>query len=297
MLFFCVVGVRAQSHDLKYRLKNGTDYRFYQETKMNITQSLGIMEQEIKNEFKGITRFTPIAKEGNNIVLKTSFETMAISIESLMFNINYDSSKPLNSEDRIAKMYSGIIGKDFKVIITPHGKIVRIEGVEKLIDNAVGAMDNLQPQTEAQLKKTLKGHFGKEALSGNMAMLLSIYPNESKKVGDTWSTNTQLTSAFKANLNNSWTLKDDADTQWKIKGEGSIHSSGEEAEMNGMKMAFNLEGNQESEFVLNQKDGWFVNGKQKQHIEGVVIMNGNPQLPQGMEVPMKVSSTTYIEKR
>ncbi|MGQ1786713.1 MULTISPECIES: DUF6263 family protein [unclassified Saccharicrinis] len=297
MLVIIALGINAQSHNLKYKLKKGQEYRFYQETKMNITQSLGIIEQEIKNEFKGVTRFTPIGNEGANIVLNASFETMIINIESIMFNINYDSSKPVKPDDKVANIYNGVIGKDFKMVITPQGNVVRIDGIDKLINDAVNGMGNLQPQAALQMRKTLNGHFGEEALTGNMAMLLSIYPAESKKVGDTWSTDTKLTSALKANLNNNWTLADASNKQWKLKGNGSITTLGEEAEMNGMKMSFNLKGNQDSEFVVNQEDGWFVSGKQNQKIEGTVSMKGNPQMPQGMEIPMKVTSSTYLEKR
>ena len=297
LLIMCVVGLNAQLYQLKYKLKQGKEYRFYQETKMSITQSLGIIDQEIKNEFKGVTRFVPIGTEGSNIVLNTSFETMVINIESLMFNISYDSSKPAGDNDKVAKIYSGIIGKDFKMVITPYGKVVRIEGIDELIDDAVKAMGDLQPQAAAQMKKTLAGHFGQEALTGNMAMLLSIYPAENKKVGDSWSTDTKLTSALKANLSNKWTLADDSQQQWKLKGSGNISTLGEEAMMNGMKMTFNLKGKQDAEFVLSQNDGWFVSGKQSQNIEGTVSMKGNAQLPQGMEIPMKVTSSTYLEKR
>ncbi|GAF03200.1 DUF6263 family protein [Saccharicrinis fermentans] len=297
MLFVGAVGINAQSYQLRYKLKNGQEYRFYQETKMNITQSLGIIEQEIKNEFKGITRFIPIGKEGENIILNASFETMIIHIESMMFNINYDSSKPVQANDKVANIYNGVIGKDFKMVITPQGEVIRIDGIDKLINDAVNNMGDLQPQVASQMRKTLSGHFGEEALSGNMAMLLSMYPSENKKVGDTWSMNTKLTSALKATLNNEWTLADAANNQWKLKGNGRITTLGEESEMNGMKMSFNLKGNQDSEFIVNQEDGWFVSGKQSQHIEGTISMKGNSQMPQGMEVPMKVVSSTYLEKR
>ena len=297
MLVMCVAGLNAQSYQLKYQLKQGKEYRFYQETKMNITQSLGIIEQEIKNEFKGVTRFVPVGKEGDNMVLNTSFETMVINIESMMFNVNYDSSKPLDPNDKVANIYSGIVGKDFKVIVTPQGKIVRIDGINEMIDDAVNGLGNVQPQAVARLRKTLTGHLGEEALTGNMALVLSIYPAGRKSVGDQWNTDTKLTSALKANLNNSWVLADDADKKWKLKGRGNISTLGEEASMNGMKVVFNLKGNQESEFVVSQEDGWFVSGKQSQKIEGTVSMKGNAQLPQGMEFPMKVISTTYLEKR
>ncbi|WP_066627693.1 DUF6263 family protein [Labilibacter marinus] len=297
VLIVCVVGLNAQTHDLKYKLKKGQDYKFYQETKMNITQSLGIIEQEIKNEFKGITRFTPVSNEGSNIVLSTAFETMIINIESMMFNINYDSSKPIKPEDKIANIYNGIIGKDFTVVITPQGRVVRIDGIDEMIDDAVRALGSTDSKVAMQMKKTLSSHFGKEALTGNMEMLLSIYPAKAKRVGESWSTDTKLTSALKANLSNNWTLVNASNKQWRMHGKGNITTLGEEAIMNGMKMSFNLKGKQNAEFVVSQEDGWFISGKQNQNIEGTVSMKGNAQLPQGMEIPMTVTSTTILEKR
>ncbi len=298
MLLICGVGINAQSHNLKYNLNKGQEYRFYQETKMKITQSLGIIEQEIKNEFKGVTCFKPIGNEGSNIVLNTKFESMVIKIESMLFNLNYDSSKPVASEDKMAGVYNNIIGKNFKMIVTPQGKVIRVDGIDKIISSAINSIgNNVQPQKLTQLKRTISGHFGDAALKGNMAMILAIYPNSSKKVGEHWSTDTKLASTIKANLNNNWTLADTSNKQWTLKGKGNISTLGEDAVMNGMKMSFKLKGNQESEFVVSQEDGWFVSGNQKQKLDGMMMMKGNAQMPQGMEIPMKVTSTTYLEKR
>ncbi len=291
------VGVNAQSHSLKYKLKKGVDYRFYQETKLNITQTLGFLEQEMKNDFKGITRFTPVGNEGNNIVLKASFESMLINVESLMFNMFYDSSKPLNPEDKMAMIYSKIVGEEFKMVISPQGEVIRIEGMNQIIDSAVNSVGNIQGSAANRLKTTLAGHFGEEALSGNMAMILSIYPEESKKIGESWKTETALTSTLKADLFNNWTLAGVSNDKWTLKGIGGISSSGQEAVINGMKVTFNLKGNQNADYVLNPNDGWFIRGKQEQKLEGTMVMNGNQQLPQGLEIPMKVTSSTYIEKR
>ncbi len=291
------IGVNAQSYNLKYNLNKGQDYRFYQETKMKIVQSLGFIDQEINNEFKGITRFTPIGNEGDNIILNTSFETMIVSVKSLLFNLDYDSSKPIDPSNQMSKVYSGIIGKNFKMVINPQGKVLRVEGIDKMISDAVNAMGNVQPQMAAMIKKTVSSQFGAEALIGNMGMLLSMYPNASKKVGDKWSNNTKIASGINAELSNTWTLADASNKQWKLKGNGNISTQGGEAIMNGMKVTMNLSGNQDSEFVVSQNDGWFVSGKQKQQIQGVVSMKGNAQMPQGMDIPMKVSSSTYLEKR
>ncbi|TLX70243.1 hypothetical protein E9993_22465 [Labilibacter sediminis] len=294
---FCTGWLHAQTYDLKYKLKKGTDYRFYQETVMSIIQTLGFLEQEIKNEFKGITRFTPVGTEGNNIVLKTSFETLALKIESIMFNMNYDSSKPVNQDDEMARIYNGIVGKDFKMIITPQGTVVRIVGLNELIDKAIASMGNVQPQAASKLKRAMAAQMGEKALKGNMEMILSIYPKGAKRVGDKWSTGTVLTSALKANLSNNWTLADVSDKQWKLTGDGNISAQNIRAKMHGMDVVFNLKGKQKTEYSLNQADGWFINGKQSQQIDGTVNMNVSSQLPQGMDIPMKVKSTTYIEKR
>jgi hypothetical protein len=287
----------SQEYNLRYRLKEGKSYRFYQETSMNINQSLGFIEQEIKNEFKGVTRFIPVGKQGNNLILQTCFESMVVNIEGMMFSIRYDSSKPVPKEDRIANIYSRIIGKEFKTIITPQGKVVKVIGINTIIDEAVNDMEDLQPGVAGQLKASLAGHLGEASLRGNLELLLALYPTTKKKVGDQWSTNTHLQSALKAKLNNQWTLKGDADKKWTLSGIGKIHTNGEEASMNGMKVIFNLTGNQQSEFTVNQADGWFVSGKQKQDMEGTVTMNVSAQMPQGMQIPMKIKSNTYLERR
>lgn len=289
--------VNAQSYNLKFNLKSGKEYRYYQQTSMRIIQDLGIMEQEMTNELKGVTRFVPVGNEGANIVLKTCFESMEVSIQSLLYSMSYDSSKPLVETDRMARIYNDIIGKDFTIVITPFGSVVRIEGVSEIINNAVKAAGNIQPKAAAQIRNVLKSQLGEEALKGNMEMILAIYPNTSKKVGEKWSTHAQLASILKAKLNSSWTLVDASDNKWKLKGSGNVISGDGKTSLNGIDVNIKVNGKQQSEYELNQTDGWFIRGKQEQDLQGSFSMSGdNPQL-QAFEIPVKIKSKTIIERR
>jgi len=290
-LLILTTGVFSQSYDLRYRLKKGKEYRFYQETNMSIVQNLGFIEQELKNNFKGITRFKPVSYEGQNMVLSTCFETMAVNIESIIFSMHYDSSKPLAENDNIAVVYNQILNKDFIVVLTPMGKVVRIEGVDEIIDNAVNKVANITPASKEKLKNALKGHLGKETLKGNMEMLLGVYPGEKKNVGEKWNTSSHLNTVIKANLSNKWTFVDASANKWKLQGEGVVVTTGEKSRLNGMEMKQNIN------LELNQEDGWFISAKQTQNVKGTMQMGGSSQMPSDLEIPMTMKSTTILERR
>ncbi len=297
VLFGFQDAVCSQAYDLKYNFKKDTVYRYYQETNMVITQTVGNKEQKVTNDFKGITDFKFLGIEEQNIVLGISFETMTIHVENEMFTIDYDSSKPIEDGNLIAEVYQRILGKQFKMTISPYGKVLDINGIDSIIDVAVNDIPDLSENAKFQVKNALSGHLGKESLQGNMQLLLGIYPEENKEVGEKWSTSTTLKSVVKAKLDNEWIFSDDKQDEWTFIAKGTISTTGEPSKMNGMDVNFKLNGNQDSKFVLNQNDGWFEEATQEQRIEGVIIVGNKEQPDSAMEIPMKVLTSTKLERR
>ncbi len=303
LMFFVLVlfgfqnAVCSQAYDLKYNFKNDSVYKYYQETNMVITQTVGDKEQKVINDFKGITDFKFLGYDAENIILGISFETMAIHVENDMFTVDYDSSKPIEGGNLIAQVYQRILGKQFKMIISPYGKVLNVNGIDSIIDIAVNDIPNLNDNSKAQVKAAISGHLGNETLKGNMQLLLGIYPEEKKTVGEQWSTSTTLKSVVKAELNNEWTFLDDKEDAWTFTAKGTISTTGEESQINGMDVNFKLKGNQDSKFVLNQIDGWFEEASQNQTIEGVIVVGNKEQPDSTMEIPMKVLTTTKLQRR
>jgi len=295
-LFFCIIG-SAQSYDLRYQLELGKTYKFYQATELNITQTIGPMDQEVDNSFRGITRFTPTKIEGENITLKVAFETLSVQIKSMFFNVLYDSSLPVEKTDNIGLMYEGVVNKDFTMVITPKGKVISVDGMDQIIEDAAEALIYASTRSLERIKGTMNSHFGEESLKGNMEMILSIYPDEKQKVGDKWTTETRLTSALQADLMSNWTLESADNNNWIISSVGKVSADAQEANMDGMLMRFNLNGNNHSKFTVNQNDGWFEKGWQKQSISGFIEMLGKKEGEEDMQIPVSVTSSTTLERR
>ncbi len=287
----------SQPYHLKYNLQQGKEYRYYQETNMVITQTLSGHDQKVKNNFKGITRFKLIKREKDNFVLNVCFETMAIHIENDMFTVDYDSSLPIEDGNLMAQVYQRVLGKDFLLTINQYGTVLNIEGIDEIIDEAANDIPDLSEKQRMEVKNALVGHIGKETLTGNMQMLLAIYPDEDKMVGDHWSTSTHLNSVVKAKLNNDWTFLDDKQDEWVFNAKGTIATTGEKSKMNGVDVGFKLTGNQDSKIVMSQKDGWFENASQEQSIEGVIVLENQTQDSKVLEIPMKVLTSTKLERR
>lgn len=297
LLLVSFVSLQAQTYDLRYTLEIGKSYKFFQETELNMVQTIGPMEQEVNNSFKGITRFIPTEIKGDSIVLKVAFETMSIQIKSMFFNLLYDSELPVEKTDNIGLMYDGIVNKEFTMVITPKGKVISISGMDAIIEESAEKLIYASTRSLEQIKKTMNGHFGEESLKGNMEMILAIYPDNKQDVGGRWTVDTKLTSSLQANLQSKWTLDSANEGIWELSSVGKISAVAEEAEINGMKMRFNLNGNNESSFTLNQKDGWFEKGWQKQYISGFIEMLATKTSKESIQVPMSLTSSTRLERR
>ncbi|HON19556.1 MAG TPA: DUF6263 family protein [Salinivirgaceae bacterium] len=222
--------------------------------------------------------------------MKVSYDNMGLEMDSPMGKMSFNSDNA-NENDFLSQMLSSLTGKAFKISIDRKGRISQVSDFDNIIESILSAYDQYLPGEQLeQLKDQLKKSFGEEALKANLEMATSIFPSKSVSKGDRWSVEISTYSGFPAKITTNYSLKEVSDDYYLIEGEGSIVSDSNTTEISGMNMSFLINGKIKSTLKVDPKTGWIIKADISQEIEGSSKVEPNAQVPQGMEIPMKVSS-------
>jgi hypothetical protein len=65
-------------------------------------------------------------------------------------------------------------------------------------------------------------------------------------------------------------------------------------ELSGMEMEMDMSGNMFSIIKVDRNTGWIISSDIFQEIDGDFFMGANPELPEGLEIQMKMISSTQL---
>jgi len=206
------------------------------------------------------------------------------------------SSEKNDANDIFSTILGAMKNKAFGVTMSKTGKITDVKNVEALWSTAIDKFDQLPEMQKEQVKAQIMKAYGAEALKGNIEMVTAIYPDSPANKGDKWTINTKLESGMSANMTTDYEFVELTSEYALIKGKSTIETADKDAyiESNGMPMKYDLTGSMESEIKVNKNTGWIIEAKINQKIGGDTYIKENPQLPNGMKIPMTMINEMVI---
>ena len=171
-----------------------------------------------------------------------------------------------------------------------------VQGVEELWENAINQFGELPEMQKQQIKSQLINTYGNQALKGNMEMITRVFPDNAVNTGDEWAVKTNLEGPMHASVDTKYQLAEISSDHVLINGHSVIDSSDEEryVEMGGMQMRYDIKGTITSEIKIDKTTGWIIEAKISQTMAGDSHIKGNPQMPDGMTIPMETTTETVI---
>jgi len=129
-------------------------------------------------------------------------------------------------------------------------------------------------------------------------MVTAIFPDNPVNKGDKWTIKTNLESGMAALMTTEYEFTDLGSDYAMIKGNSVIETEDKDAyiESNGMPMKYDLTGSMISEIKVDKETGWIIEANINQEIKGDAYIKGNPQLPNGMKIPMIMKNEMTIAK-
>ena len=141
-----------------------------------------------------------------------------MEMRSPIFNMTYDSAKPVDDSNPLNVMlknvFSGIVGESFTLVMAPTGEIQKVEGLSKIADNVFKNVPN--DPGAAGVLDGLKANLSDDGMRSMLGQTFAQFPKRPLKVGETWKTDLTSTNPMLGTLTTSVTS-----TLQAIEGEGS----------------------------------------------------------------------------
>ncbi len=295
LLAVVLTSFQTQEADLGLRLEKGKTYRQTSHSNSTVIQHFGGQEIKMDMVVKGSMVFLVKSVDNEQYELETRYERLSMSMQTPQGTMEFSSDDD-NSQNVFSQIMSAIIDRPFQVIMGKRGEIIDVQGVEGLWENAINQFDELPAMQKEQIKSQLMNTFGNKALKGNMEMITRIFPANAVKMGDEWAVKTNLEGAMAASVNTRYQLSDINADHVLINGQSVIESlDGEKyVEMGGMELRYDIKGTMTSEIKIDKSSGWVIEAKISQNMKGDGHIKGNPQMPDGMTIPMETTTETVM---
>jgi hypothetical protein len=228
-------------------------------------------------------------------MMDASYHSLSTKIEQAAGFINFDSKKN-DPQDKPSMAFSAIVNKPLKMEITKSGKVRSVSNADKLIQDAIANVAQLDTTQQAQVKALLLQFFDPEALKGYIEAGASIFPATPVAKDEKWKVDIKRETPTKMVLSISYQLIDVVKDIYMVHGEGTIISdkNASPVKINGMPVKYTLSGSFISDVRLNKNTGWISSFKTTQLMVGDMHIQDNPELPGGISIPVSFNTNEVI---
>lgn len=285
----------SQSANLSLRLKNGKKYKQITNSKATIIQEVNGQKMNIVMTISGTMIFLVKTINENGYEMDTKFEKLSMSMQMPQGTMEFNSEKN-DANDIFSTILAAMKDKTFKVTMSKSGKITEVKNVEALWGTALNQFEQLSEEQKEQIKAQIMKAYGADALKGNLEMVTAIFPDKPVNKGDKWTIDTKLESGMSAKMSTNYEFADLTSDYALIKGNSVIETADKDAyiESNGMPLKYDFTGSMISEIKVDKNTGWIIEAKINQEIKGDAYIKENPQMPEGMKIPMTMLNEMVI---
>ncbi len=291
----CFSLVQAGKVDLKLDLKEGKTYRNSFVANSTIKQEMMGQNISIDMKITGSYSFMVKKKMAENYEIEGRYESMSMDMKTPMGSQTF-SSDGSGDDNPAAAMLKALTEGAFTMIMTDRGKVLEVTGLEEIFDELGNAASGLPENQRAQLKKQINDSFGPDALASNLSSSMAIFPDHPVAFGDSWEVRMQVNSGVTMNSVMTYTLTGEEGDFYLVSGKGTMKTAdgGVVMNTNGMDVKLEMNGELANEMKVDKKTGWMTAGTGDMEIIGKTKVDPSEQLPNGMEIPMSVTTTfTY----
>lgn len=282
LTIFCLLShLGAQSSPSQYNLKIGEKYFLRQEMIQNTETD--------NNEFRGNVsldlNFTlqievkDITPEGD-YYLFCKYKDLGLGFFAPQSDISISSQS--NEFIPLKRYLSKLEKNPFNMLFSRYGEILDIWKLDSIINTFFLDVSD-DAKRHNLIIKTIKEGFGEASLKGISNICLHVYSPENAE-----SLTRESTIIFNAktiDINNKLYYLPLKDGNIRIQGLGVIPENIDSLQNNIMSIKTRLKGNQTYDLLYANENGWLIDGISKQKIQSLSILEGHPELPDGLKIP------------
>lgn len=285
----------AQKFTPALNLVKDSTYYLSANSNSAITQSIGGQQNKINITLNWKMSFKVTAVTDSVYTTDASYQSLSTKIEQAAGFIDFDSKKN-DPQDRPSMVFAAVVNKPVKVQITKSGKVRSVSSADKLIQDAIAGVAQLDTTQQAQVRALLTQYFNPESLKGYIETGALIFPAMPVAKDDKWKVDIKRETPVKMTLSINYQLIDIVKDLYLVHGEGTILSdkNAGAVQINGMPVKYNLSGSFISDVRLSKSTGWISSFRTTQLIVGDMHIQDNPQVPGGMSIPVSFNTNEVI---
>jgi hypothetical protein len=270
-------------------LVKGDSYHQASKAKMKIYQSIAGTETELTTRVAASVTFTVIDVNDSLYTMKTKYDTLGLTVETLQTFQHFSSAAP---NHLFSSLLSAATQHSFTVLIYKTGKIKSVTGITELINTIVNNFAGISADEKEEARLRLTNAYGEAAFKGSFESVTNIFPDRAVKLNEKWEVVTELASLMASTKKTLYHLKEVTDDSFVIYGTSFEKTANKNAytQVDGTPVRYDFEGGSTSSFTINRKTGWVVKAQINDSILGTANIKASDEIPDGMVIPMKISS-------
>jgi hypothetical protein len=268
----------------------------------DIGQTINGQEMKMKQTQEMVIGFDCKSVDANgNMDVVMVYKAMKMAMDGPMGHMEFDSAKtPVigpNSppqEKMMSGLFGAMVGSQFQMKLKPTGETYDIRGMAEMMKKVKEKIGSEAGAAEAFIDKMFDEKQIKE-LTGNM---MNMYPEKPITVGDSWYETKSINFMMPIDIDTTYMLK-------SVKDDTAVIDAVSKMDMGdtakpividpNTKMSMQLSGTINGSSEVDMKTGLSKKSEMTMNFSGMLKMEGNPQMPDGMTIPMTIKGTASVE--
>ncbi len=207
-----------------------------------------------------------------NTIILTTFKKIGFNTKSPQGDMSFDSDVDATPDDMgsamISKIFGGLIGQSFSMVVNKNGEVVEVKGMTEIFDNMIERVGLDTMQGGKQAIAGFKEQFSDEQVKKNFSESFNMLPNKNIKIGDTWNISTDKSvMGMGIKTENTYTLKEIKGNQAIVDIVSTFLTDKTEEGM----LAMEMDGTQTGTLKIDINTGLTIEGDIKQMINGTQV--------------------------
>lgn len=281
---------------LKLNLQPESNYVCTTEIQQTVIQMVNDEEQTLNQNMLLVWDYDVLSRDdAGNAEIKLTYKRVSVKQDYGYQQTEYDSDNPPEYLDPSMKSMASLIGTQLRVWMKPDGEVLKIEGVDAMLDNMIKSMELPESPDRDNIISNLKQQFGEDAMRQQLEQITGFYPDRPVTVGDSWKSTVNMSSGFPMRIISTYTLKSMDQGVAIIEASSQITSdtSTNKIAMGPLTMAYDIKGGQAGTIRADEDTGLPVNSSLNLNFSGTVTVSGIPD-QEPTTYPISATGTVTI---
>lgn len=289
----------ADKVELKLRLKAGESHEMKMTQVQDIAQTMNGSEFKMTQTQEMVMGIDCTGVDANgNMDVKMTYKAMKIVMEGPMGKMEFDSAKPKATdantppqEKILGDVLAAIVGSEFRIKIKPNGETYDVRGISEM-------MKKLKGDSNSPIGNVISKMFGEDQVKDMTGNMMNMYPAEPVAVGDSWYETKSINFMMPIDVDTTYMLKGvkDGTATIDMVSKMDMGDSSKPIVIDpNNKMSMQLSGTINGTSLVDLATGMVKKTDMTINFSGMLKMEPNQEMPEGMTIPMSIKSTATVE--